>query len=80
MTIARLIALPVLSAGIIGAALGLAGTASATTYSQPDVQASPIAVPHTYASPMISVVPFGQWVNGPHVYVPNVDTTVQQSR
>lgn len=49
-------ALPVVSAGLIGgAALGLAGTAGAATYSQP--QPSIVAVPSVKAHPAPSAMP-----------------------
>lgn len=87
MTNARfacLIALPILSAGIIGgAALGLAGAANASTYADTDdagVETSIVAYPDTYAYPAPTVVPWGLWVAGPSVYVPHVDNTVHQSR
>ncbi|OBK71326.1 hypothetical protein [Mycobacterium sp. 1274761.0] len=60
--IARYIGLPVVSAGILGAAaLGLAGIANAevtTTQNGPSV--SIVATPDTYASPAPSAMP-GWW-------------------
>jgi hypothetical protein len=54
--VARYFALPVVSAGIIaGAALGLAGTASAGTYSQP--QPNIVATPSVKAHPAPSALP-----------------------
>ena len=54
--IARYFALPVASAGIIGAAaLGLAGGASAATYSQP--QPGIVAAPTVKAHPAPSALP-----------------------
>lgn len=63
---ARVVALPVLSAGIIGgAALGLAGMANADTGT--DIPAggsySFNASPTVYANPAPNLVPWGQWIN-----------------
>lgn len=54
--IVRSVALPVLSAGVIGgAALGLAGAANAGTYSQP--QPGIVAAPSVKAHPAPSAMP-----------------------
>ena len=55
----RYFALPVVSAGIIGgAALGLAGMASAGTYSyQPTPRPGIVATPNTIARPPVVVIP-----------------------
>ncbi|PXX05116.1 hypothetical protein [Mycolicibacterium moriokaense] len=60
---ARYIALPAVSAGIIGgAAIGLAGTANAGTYSyEPTPRPGIVATPNTIARPPIVVMPGGQW-------------------
>jgi hypothetical protein len=60
---ARYIALPAVSAGIIGgAAIGLAGMANAGTYSyQPTPRPGIVATPNTIARPPIVVMPGGQW-------------------
>lgn len=59
-TIARYLALPLLSAGIIGAALGLAGTASAAQ-SSTQTGSSVIATPQTHAQPAAEAVPGYMW-------------------
>ena len=58
-TFARYIALPVVSAGILGgAALGLAGMANAGTYSyQPEPRPGLVATPNTIAHPPVIEVP-----------------------
>jgi hypothetical protein len=58
-TFARYIALPAVSAGILGgAALGLAGMANAGTYSyQPEPRPGLVATPNTIAHPPVIVVP-----------------------
>ncbi len=58
-TFTRYSALPVVSAGILGgAALGLAGMASAGTYSyQPEPRPGLVATPNTIAHPPVIVVP-----------------------
>lgn len=75
ISFARMFALPVLSAGVIGgAALGLAGAAHADDGSytlQPDI----VAVPTTYAAPATTWVPWGQYVTAADINVPQVDTT-----
>ena len=59
-SLARYIALPVVSAGIIGgAALGLAGVANAGTYSQPSP--SIVATADTTAHPVTTATPGGWW-------------------
>ena len=62
-TIARRIALPVISAGILGgAALGLAGIAGAGTYSyQPTPRPGIVATPNTVARPPVVVLPGHRW-------------------
>jgi hypothetical protein len=56
---ARYIALPVISAGILGAsALGLAGMANAGTYSyEPTPRPGIVATPNTVARPPVVVIP-----------------------
>jgi hypothetical protein len=58
-TFARYIALPAISAGILGgAALGLAGMANAGTYSyQPEPRPGLVATPNTIARPPVVVIP-----------------------
>jgi len=58
-TFARYIALPVVSAGILGgAALGLAGAANAGTYSyEPTPRPGIVATPGTIARPPVVVMP-----------------------
>jgi hypothetical protein len=77
--IACTLALPLLSAGIIGAALGLAGTANADTDSAITTPTM-FATPQTYADPTVTVIPWGEWLGATHVNVPHVDTSVHQSR
>jgi len=59
----RYIALPAVSAGILGgAALGLAGMANAGTYSyQPTPRPGIVATPNTIARPPIVVMPGHRW-------------------
>jgi hypothetical protein len=59
-TIARYLALPILSAGIVGAALGLAGTASAAESSSQH-GSSAVATPQTHAQPAAEAVPGYRW-------------------
>ena len=60
---ARFIALPAVSAGIIaGAALGLAGSANAATYSAPSP--SIVATPDVHAHPAPNAVPGHIWHHG----------------
>ena len=56
---ARYIALPAVSAGILGAAaLGLAGMANAGTYSyEPTPRTGIVATPNTIARPPVIVIP-----------------------
>jgi len=56
---ARYIALPAISAGILGgAALGLAGMANAGTYSyQPTPRPGIVATPNTVATPPVIFIP-----------------------
>ena len=60
---ARYIALPIVSAGIIGgAALGLAGMANAGTYSyEPTPRPGIVATPNTIARPPVVVIPGHRW-------------------
>jgi hypothetical protein len=82
--IARIIALPVMSAGIIGGAvLGLAGTASAAV--SVNDNGGIVATPDVHAhQQMMYPVRYGYgygmyyWPNQAHA--PQVDTTVHQSR
>ena len=79
---ARLFAAPVLSIGIAGAALGLATIAHADSYS-PNVSTSTpglVATPTIYADPAPEVESWGQWLSDQEIEVPQVDTTVHQSR
>jgi hypothetical protein len=58
--IVRIVALPVVAAGIAGAAvLGLAGTASAASDAQP--QPVLVATPHTKAQPALGATPGNWW-------------------
>ncbi len=58
--ITRILALPLLTAGILGGALGLASTASAdVTF---DGHGGMVATPDTYADPAPSVVPWAVWI------------------
>lgn len=59
----RYIALPAISAGILGgAALGLAGMAHAGTYSyQPTPRPGIVAKPETKAQPPVIVMPGHRW-------------------
>jgi hypothetical protein len=61
---ARFIALPIVSAGILGgAALGLAGMANAGTYPTHDPTPRPgiVATPHTKAQPPATAIPGKRW-------------------
>jgi hypothetical protein len=60
---ARYIALPAVSAGILGgAALGLAGMANAGTYSyEPTPRPGIVATPNTIARPPVVVMPGQRW-------------------
>ena len=63
---ARYIALPAVSAGILGAgALGLAGMANAGTYPTHDPSPRPgiVATPNTIARPPVVVIPGHWWHN-----------------
>ena len=65
--IARNIALPAVSAGILaGAALGLAGMANAGTYPTHDPSPRPgiVATPNTTAQPPVLVYPGHRWHHG----------------
>jgi hypothetical protein len=61
--LARYIALPAVSAGILGgAALGLAGMANAGTYSyEPTPRPGIVATPGTIARPPVVVMPGQRW-------------------
>ena len=63
---ARYIALPAVSAGIIGvAALGLAGAANAGTYSyEPTPRPGIVATPDVHAHPAPNAVPGHNWHHG----------------
>jgi hypothetical protein len=74
----RIIALPLLTAGILGGAIGLAGTASAGV--TVDDRGGMVASPDTYAAPATEYVPWGAWIQSGNVVIPQVDTTVVQSR
>ncbi|AFM16070.1 hypothetical protein Mycch_1262 [Mycolicibacterium chubuense NBB4] len=77
----RLIALPTLSAGIIGgAALGLAGTAGAAMTVNDD--GSMVATPDTVAQPWTGWPRrgYGYYYWPQQGFTPHMDTTVQQSR
>lgn len=63
-TIARYLALPLLSAGILGAALGLAGTAAAAEVA-PSPGSSMIATPQVHAQPAPEALP-GYWWHRHH--------------
>jgi hypothetical protein len=60
---ARYIALPAVSAGVLGAAaLGLAGMANAGTYSyEPTPRPGIVATPGTIARPPVVVMPGHRW-------------------
>ncbi len=62
-SLARYIALPAVSAGILGgAALGLAGMANAGTYSyEPTPRPGIVATPNTVARPPVIVMPGHRW-------------------
>jgi hypothetical protein len=62
-TFARYLALPAISAGILGgAALGMAGLANAGTYSyEPTPRHGIVATPNTIARPPIVVIPGHRW-------------------
>ncbi|NTY61531.1 hypothetical protein [Mycolicibacterium sphagni] len=61
-TIARYLALPILSAGIIGGALGLAGAASAAETAP---HSGIVATPQTHATPAAEASP-GYWWHRHH--------------
>jgi len=63
---ARFIAIPAITAGILGgAAVGLAGMANAGTYSyQPTPRPGIVATPNTIARPPVIVVPRHRWHQG----------------
>jgi hypothetical protein len=71
---ARYIALPAISAGILGcAALGLAGMANAGTYSyQPTPRPGIVATPNTVARPPVVVLPGHHWHQGGGSFVIDV--------
>ena len=64
--ITRYIALPAISAGILGgAALGLAGMANAGTYTyDPTPRPGIVATPNTIARPPVVVYPGHHWHHG----------------
>ena len=74
----RILALPLLSAGIIGAALGLASTASAGMTVNDD--GSMIATPDTFAHPQMIYPHRGVYYWPGQAFGPNTDTSVYQSR
>lgn len=77
--IIHLIALPLVSAGIIGgAALGLAGTASASMTVNDD--GSMVATPDTYAHQTMMYPYRGYYYWPSQATGPHTDTTVHQSR
>ena len=80
----RLLAAPVLSAGIIGcAALGLAGMAHADASTDPAVSGSTsgiVAAPGHVRRARRDVDAWVQSLSEQEVNVPSVDTTVYQSR
>ena len=77
--IGRLIALPIVSAGIIaGAAIGLAGTASAGVVA--DNHGGMVATPDTYAQQQMVYPRRGYYYWPSQVTGPHTDTTVHQSR
>ena len=77
--IIRLIALPLVSAGIVaGAALGLAGTASAGMTVNDD--GSMVATPDTYAHQTMMYPRYGYYYWPSQATGPHTDTTVHQSR
>jgi hypothetical protein len=72
---ARYIALPAVSAGILGgAALGLAGMANAGTYSyEPTPRPGIVATPNTIARPPVVVIPGHRWHHGFAFDVPDAE-------
>ena len=74
---ARYLALPVVSAGILGgAALGLAGMANAGTYSyEPTPRPGIVATPNTIARPPVVVIPGHRWHHdrGPVIDLPSAE-------
>jgi hypothetical protein len=72
---ARYIALPAVSAGILGgAALGLAGMANAGTYSyEPTPRPGIVATPNTIARPPVVVIPGHRWHHGFVFDVPDAE-------
>jgi hypothetical protein len=76
----RFVALPVVSAGILGgAALGLAGMANAGTYSQPhEPRPGIVAAPNTFAEPPYNKTPKGEAKHG-HLYIVNVPTDLSSA-
>ncbi len=66
-TFARYIALPVVSAGIIGgAALGMAGMANAASSVPSDPQSGIVAAPSVSAHPAPDAQPGARWHHGMH--------------
>ena len=77
---ARYLALPVVSAGILGGvALGLAGAANAGTYSQPhEPRPGLVATPKTFAEPPYNKTSKGEAKHG-HLYIVNVPTDISSA-
>ena len=61
---ARIFALPIVSAGIIGAALGLAGAASASTTTDNVTPPHVVATPDVKAHPAPEAMPGAIWHHG----------------
>lgn len=76
--LARILALPLLSAGIVGAALGMAGTAGATV--SVDDHGGIVATPDIHAHQTMMYPRWNMYHWPTHAVSPHVDTTVQQSR
>lgn len=80
---ARLLAAPMLAVGILGAAMGLATAAHADDSGAPNGSTSTtgiVATPSVYAAPAATVESWGQALSDEDIQVPQVDTTVHQSR
>lgn len=76
---ARIIALPILSAGVIGgAALGLAGTAAASV--SVDNHGGIVATPDIHAHQTMMYPRYNMYYWPNQAAAPHVDTTVHQSR
>jgi hypothetical protein len=74
--ITRALALPLLSAGILGGALGLAGTASASTHTEPQGPGHSVA-PSVKAQPAPNAHPGARWHYGHHHLADLQPTTVR---